>query len=199
MDKRTEIISVVERRRHWPADEKLRIMEEALAPGAVIASVADRNGVCPPLLYTWLRPSAQRSAAGHFPHGSGSPCLRAGADCGTVIPPPVPALPPATRRRHCSGGKWLSNSPMHLQTASTCAFGQSAVQFGAGWGSFRRRLRGGERRRCVGGDLPSWNSRRCWHLARCLRIRQFASRRSKQRRYSLKHLCSLSPSDAHSR
>jgi transposase len=46
MDKRIEIISVVERRRHWPADEKLRIMEEALAPGAVIASVADRNGVC---------------------------------------------------------------------------------------------------------------------------------------------------------
>jgi transposase len=32
MDKRAEIISMVERRRHWPAEEKLRIMEAALAP-----------------------------------------------------------------------------------------------------------------------------------------------------------------------
>lgn len=30
-------------------------MEEALAPGASIAAVADRNGVCRSLLYTWLR------------------------------------------------------------------------------------------------------------------------------------------------
>jgi hypothetical protein len=36
MDKRSEIISMVERRRHWPAEGKLRIVEEALAPGAVM-------------------------------------------------------------------------------------------------------------------------------------------------------------------
>jgi transposase len=50
-----EIISTVERRRNWPPEVKLRIMEEALAPGASIAAVADRNGVCRSLLYTWLR------------------------------------------------------------------------------------------------------------------------------------------------
>jgi transposase len=50
-----EIISTIERRRNWPAQEKLRIMEEALTPGASIAAVADRNGVCRSLLYTWLR------------------------------------------------------------------------------------------------------------------------------------------------
>lgn len=55
MDKRVEIISMVERRRQWPAEEKLRIMEEALVPGAIIAAVADRNGVGRSLLYTWLR------------------------------------------------------------------------------------------------------------------------------------------------
>jgi hypothetical protein len=37
MDKRSEIISMVERRRHWPAEEKLRIMEEVLAPGVTLA------------------------------------------------------------------------------------------------------------------------------------------------------------------
>jgi transposase len=50
-----EIISTVERRRNWPTEVKLRIMEEAVAPGACIAAVADRNGVCRSLLYSWLR------------------------------------------------------------------------------------------------------------------------------------------------
>lgn len=50
-----EIISTVERRRSWPTEVKLRIIEEALGPGASIAAVADRNGVCRSLLYTWLR------------------------------------------------------------------------------------------------------------------------------------------------
>ena len=47
-----EIISTVERRRRWPSEEKLRIMSEALEPGAVVAAVADRNGVCRSQLYT---------------------------------------------------------------------------------------------------------------------------------------------------
>jgi transposase len=64
MDKRAEIISMVERRRHWPAEEKLRIMEAALAPGAVIAAVADGNGVCRSLLYTWLRQARSGQLAG---------------------------------------------------------------------------------------------------------------------------------------
>jgi transposase len=50
-----EIISTVERRRKWPTEVKLRIMEEAVAPGACIAAVADRNGVSRSLLYAWLR------------------------------------------------------------------------------------------------------------------------------------------------
>ena len=50
-----EIISTVERRRRWPSEVKLRIMSEALEPGAVVAAVADRNGVCRSQLYTWLR------------------------------------------------------------------------------------------------------------------------------------------------
>ena len=50
-----EIISTVERRRQWPTEEKLRIMSEALAPGATVAAIADRHGVCRSQLYTWLR------------------------------------------------------------------------------------------------------------------------------------------------
>src|SRR5262245_2445518 len=51
----SEVISRVERRRRWPTAEKLKILSEALAPGATIAAVADRNGVCRSQIYTWLR------------------------------------------------------------------------------------------------------------------------------------------------
>lgn len=49
-----EIISTVERRRQWPAEDKLRIMSEALAPGVTIAATADRHGVCRSQLYVVL-------------------------------------------------------------------------------------------------------------------------------------------------
>jgi transposase len=51
----SEILSTVERRRPWPAEEKLRIMSQALEPGATVAAVADSNGVCRSQLYTWLK------------------------------------------------------------------------------------------------------------------------------------------------
>lgn len=54
-----EIISTVERRRNWPDEVKLRILSEALSPGASVSAVADRNGVCRSLLYTWLRLARQ--------------------------------------------------------------------------------------------------------------------------------------------
>jgi transposase-like protein len=38
--KRLEVAQLIERRRKWPAEVKARIMEEALAPGTTIASVA---------------------------------------------------------------------------------------------------------------------------------------------------------------
>ena len=49
------IITSVERRRKRPDEEKLRIMSEALVPGATASAVANRNGVCRSLLYTLLR------------------------------------------------------------------------------------------------------------------------------------------------
>ena len=51
----SEVISRVERRRQWPTSEKLRILSEALEPGATVTAVADRNGVCRSQIYAWLR------------------------------------------------------------------------------------------------------------------------------------------------
>ena len=51
----SEIIEVVERRRRWPVEEKLKVLDEALQPGASVAAVADRHGVARALVYQWLR------------------------------------------------------------------------------------------------------------------------------------------------
>ena len=45
----------VERRRRWSRDEKARMVEETLAPGAVVSEVARRHGVAQSLLFTWRR------------------------------------------------------------------------------------------------------------------------------------------------
>src|SRR5208282_2793614 len=45
----------VERRRRWSKDEKARIVEETLMPGAVVCEVARRHGVAQSLLFTWRR------------------------------------------------------------------------------------------------------------------------------------------------
>jgi len=45
----------IERRRRWSKDEKARIVEETLTPGAVVSEVARRHGVAQSLLFTWRR------------------------------------------------------------------------------------------------------------------------------------------------
>lgn len=52
---RVEVITGAGRRRYWPIEEKLRIVEETLQSGASISAVARRNGVAPNLLYRWRR------------------------------------------------------------------------------------------------------------------------------------------------
>ena len=52
---RVEVLGGVERRRRWSSDEKVRLVEETLAPGAKVAEVARRNGVSASLLFTWRR------------------------------------------------------------------------------------------------------------------------------------------------
>jgi transposase len=51
----SEVIEVVERRRRWPAEVRLRILDEVMEPGASVAAVADRHGVARGLVYQWLK------------------------------------------------------------------------------------------------------------------------------------------------
>ena len=52
---RVEILNGVERRRRWSEADKRRIVDETLAPEAVIADVARRNGAATSLVFAWRR------------------------------------------------------------------------------------------------------------------------------------------------
>lgn len=100
-----EVIATVERRRHWPDEEKLRIMSEALAPGSVASAVADRNGVCRSLLYTWLRHAREgRLARIALAPSSGSMATRfAAVEVAThPVPPPVADVKTPTATTACA-------------------------------------------------------------------------------------------------
>ncbi len=61
----------VERRRRWSRDEKARIVEETMAPGAVVCEVARRHGVSQSLIFYWRR----RARAERLGEANGSTLL----------------------------------------------------------------------------------------------------------------------------
>src|ERR1700732_2391825 len=52
---RVEVLGGIERRRRWSRDDKMRIIEETLAPGAVVTEIARRHGIATSLVFTWRR------------------------------------------------------------------------------------------------------------------------------------------------
>jgi transposase len=90
----SEIISTVERRRSWSAEQKLRIMSEALEPGATVTAVAERNGVCRSQLYTWLRQARDARLPGILL----SPPTAAAAFVPVGIDPPLTSVPAEARQ-----------------------------------------------------------------------------------------------------
>jgi transposase len=59
--RRIEVITGLGARRRFADDEKVRIIDEALVPGAVVSAVARRNGLTPQQLFTWLRQARRRT------------------------------------------------------------------------------------------------------------------------------------------
>ena len=56
-----------ERRRRWTPAEKLAILQEAFAPGAVAKRVAERYEISTGLLFTWRKQIMRRSEASFLP------------------------------------------------------------------------------------------------------------------------------------
>ena len=61
--RRIEVISGFGGRRRWPVDEKARIIEETLAPGAIVSEVARRHGLSPQQLFGWRREARRPTEA----------------------------------------------------------------------------------------------------------------------------------------
>ena len=49
------MITSVQRRRRWSAEDKARIVQETFAPGMSVSLVARQHGVAPNQLFTWRR------------------------------------------------------------------------------------------------------------------------------------------------
>ena len=57
--RRLEVITGTGRRRRFSEDYKAQIIEETLAPGAVVSEVARRHGLSPQQLFGWRRQARQ--------------------------------------------------------------------------------------------------------------------------------------------
>jgi len=92
---RVEVLGGVERRRRWSRDDKMRIIEEALALGAVVTEIARRHGIATSLVFTWRRRARLATVASAGPRLV--PVQVAAAESVRSIQ--TPAAMPARKRR----------------------------------------------------------------------------------------------------
>jgi transposase len=86
----TTVLRGPERRRRWTRAEKLRLVEETLAPEAKVAEIARRYDVHPNLLHSWRRQAERGVLTG----GAGaSPAPAEAGFAAVAIAPAVPSLP----------------------------------------------------------------------------------------------------------
>src|ERR1700712_2582584 len=102
---RVEVLGEVERRRRWSRDDKMRIIEETLAPGAVVTEIARRHGISTSLVFTWRRRARLASVVSGGPKLVPVQLTPAAAE--------APAALPSRRRRglieiELGGGKRVS-------------------------------------------------------------------------------------------
>jgi transposase len=83
---RLEVITGTGRRRRFSNDYKSRIVEETLAPGAVVSEIARRHGLTPQQLFSWRRQAREAASA------------RPG-DAAPLFVPVVMEAPPVEARR----------------------------------------------------------------------------------------------------
>lgn len=87
--RRFEVIDGAAGRRRWSADDRARILEETLVPGAVVSAVARRHGLTPQQLFTWRREARKAAEAPAFVPAVIVPS----------VAEPAPAKPPRQRTR----------------------------------------------------------------------------------------------------
>jgi transposase len=87
--RRTEVVTGVERRRKWSAQEKAGIVAESLTEGAVVSEVARRHGLNPQQLFGW-RARLRHAVKGPTPSSDATPAF---VPAIVEDEPPTPAAP----------------------------------------------------------------------------------------------------------
>lgn len=87
--RRIEVITGEVHRRTWSGDEKARIVEDTLVPGAVVSEIARRHGLTPQQVFDWRR----RARVGATQPLSFVPVTVEASEA-----PPKPGKPPGRRR-----------------------------------------------------------------------------------------------------
>jgi transposase len=90
--RRIEVITGVERRRKWSAQEKAAIVAESLADGAVVSEVARRHGLSPQQLFGW-RSRLRDAVKGSAPSSDATPAFVPAIVEEEQPSPAAPALP----------------------------------------------------------------------------------------------------------
>jgi transposase len=90
--RRLEVLTGVGGRRRWSADDKARIVEETLAPGATVSEVARRHDIRPQQLFGWRRGMRTQEPAQPMTF---VPAL--------IEPPPMLSAPPRPKRSRQRG------------------------------------------------------------------------------------------------
>ncbi len=91
---RIEVITGVERRRKWSAQEKSAIVAESLAEGAVVSEVARRHGLNPQQVFGW-RARLRNAANGSAPSSDATPMFVPAIVAEEPASPAAPTLPAA--------------------------------------------------------------------------------------------------------
>src|SRR3984893_17451530 len=94
---RVEVLGGVERRRRWSRDDKMRIIEETLAPGAAVTEIARRHGIATSLVFTWRRRARLATVASAGPRLVPVEVARACGGGGRTVG--APGAEPARKRR----------------------------------------------------------------------------------------------------
>ena len=66
-----EIVTSVQRRRRWTAQEKYLIVQETYQPGINVSIVARKHGISPSQVFNWRRHMEEGALSGlanHFPN-----------------------------------------------------------------------------------------------------------------------------------
>jgi transposase len=90
--RRIEVITGVERRRKWSAQEKAAIVAESMAEGAVVSEVARRHGLSPQQLFGW-RARLRDTVRGSAPSSDATPAFVPAIVEDEPPSPAAPALP----------------------------------------------------------------------------------------------------------